>query len=220
VRSGSSVAHALITPFNDANSAFASATVADYQVGEVAIVSDCQMASVFQVTAVSAVGGGIQLDHGATGTPGNATAGWGTDQAYGNGAELLHAETWAYYVGSPGAGEPPALLQRRLVANSATTTTTLAPEELVDSVETMQVLYGVDAALDGAVDNYVTANAVTNWDQVVTVRIALVARSPDQYGTDIDDRTYVVNGTIFNPVDDRRERQVFTSTIALRNRLP
>jgi type IV pilus assembly protein PilW len=220
VRNASSLAHALITPFTNVNSVFASAAVADYQVGEIAIVSDCQKASVFQVTAVAASGGGIRLDHAAAGTPGNATAAWSTDQVYGNGAELLRAETWVYYVGSPGAGEPPALFQRRLVANGATTTAALAPEELVDSVDTMQVLYGVDAALDGAVDAYVTANAVANWDQVVTIRVSLVMRSPDQFGTDIDDRTYLVNGTIFDPVDDRRERQVFTTTIALRNRLP
>lgn len=220
VRNGSSTAHALITPFADSNSVFASAAVADYAVGDIGVVADCQQASVFQVTAVSASGGGIQVDHVAAGTPGNAMASWGTDQEYGNGAELLRAETWVYYVGQRVGGGPPSLFQRRLEVDSSTTTAALAPEELVANVDTMQVLYGIDAALDGAVDQYVAADAVTDWSQVVTVRVSLVMRSPEEYGTETDDRTYDVNGTIFNPVDDRRERHVFTSTIALRNRLP
>ena len=80
--------------------------------------------------------------------------------------------------------------------------------------------YGIDAALDGTIDSYVTANNVTNWGQVATVRAALVTRSPDEYGTDVDEDTYVVDETVFNPVNDRRVRQVFITTNALRNRLP
>ena len=220
IRNGSPGAHALMTPFSDASSVFASAATTDYAVGDIAIASDCQKASVFQVTAVAASGGGVRLDHAAAGTPGNATASWATDQSYADGAEMLHGETWIYYVGAPAGGGPPALFQRRLSVDSATTTVTLAPEQLVESVDTMQVLYGVDAALDGAVDGYVTADAVADWTQVVTVRVSLLMRSPDEFGTDVDSRTYDVNGVIFNPVDDRRERQVFTTTIALRNRLP
>jgi type IV pilus assembly protein PilW len=216
VRNGSSTAHALITPFADTNKAYASATTADYAIGDIAVVSDCEKASVFQVTAVAAAGGGIELSHTGPGTPGNATAAWGTDQEYGNGGELLKAETWAYYVGQRAGGGPPALFQQRLEIDSASTTAALAPEELVAHVDTMQLLYGIDAALDGAVDQYVVAD----WSQVVTVRVSLVMRSPEEYGVETDNRTYDVNGTIFNPVDDRRERHVFTTTIALRNRLP
>jgi type IV pilus assembly protein PilW len=220
IRNGSATAHALITPFVDSNKVYADAATTDYAVGDIGVVSDCQKASVFQVTAVAAGGGGIEVSHAATGTPGNATAAWGTDQEYGNGAELLKAETWAYYVGQRVGGGPPALFQQRLEVDSAATTAALAPEELVANVDTMQVLYGIDAALDGAVDQYVSADAVADWSQVVTVRVSLVMRSPEEYGTETDDRTYDVNGTIFNPVDDRRERHVFTTTIALRNRLP
>lgn len=222
VRNGSTNAHALITPFNDTNSAYADASVNDYAVGDIAVVSDCQKASVFQVTAVSNSGAGIRVDHSATGTPGNATAAWSTDQEYGNGSELLKAETWVYYVGERIGGGAPALFQRRLEIDSTNTEAELVAEELVANVDTMQVLYGIDAALDGAVDQYVTADAIaaTDWDQVVTVRVSLVMRSPEEYGTETNDQTYDVNGTVFDPVDDRRERHVFTTTIALRNRLP
>lgn len=220
VRSGSSASHSLMSPFSTAGSVFVNATADEYRIGEIAIAADCQQASVFQVTSVTDSGSGIRLDHVATGTPGNATVSWGTNQQYGSGAELLKAETWIYYVGARGDGEPPSLFQRRLEANAVTVTAAAVPEEIVGSVDTLQALYGIDAALDGAVDEYVTADLVTDWSQVVTVRIGLVVRSPQEYGTETNFQSYDVNGTTFDPVDDRRERQVFTISIALRNRLP
>ena len=93
----------------------------------------------------------------------------------------------------------------------------------VEAVETMQVRYGVDADLDGAIERYDTADDVEaddNWASVAAVRVAIVTRSPDEYGTEVDDTTYIVDDVTFNPIDDRRVRQVFVSTIAIRNRLP
>lgn len=220
IRNVSASAHSLVSPYTSSTHVFAAAATGDYAVGEIAIVSDCQKASVFQITSVAPASGGIQLGHTAAGvSPGNSATGasWGSDQAYGDAAELLRAETWIYYVGAS-AGGPPALYQRRLSLSG--TTVSLVDDELVDGVETMQVLYGIDSDGDGAVDAYQTAGAVTDWAEVAAVRVALLIRSPEEYGTEVDQATYNVNGTIFDPVDDRRIRQVFTTTIGLRNRLP
>ncbi|HUF71503.1 MAG TPA: PilW family protein [Gammaproteobacteria bacterium] len=222
IRNVSAATHALVSPYNDSAQIFVDATSDDYFEGEIGIVSDCQKASVFQMTNIDegVAAGRINIAHAASMTPGNQSpTPWGSDQQYGPGAELMRGETWIYYVGSPPGGGPPALMQQRLQRTSASVVALVA-EELVSSVETMQVLYGIDAALDGAVDQYVTADAVADWNQVVTVRISLVMRSPEEYGTETDDRTYDVNGTIFDPFDDRRERHVFTTTVAVRNRLP
>jgi hypothetical protein len=35
----------------------------------------------------------------------------------------------------------------------------------------------------------------------------------------VDDEVHAVAGTLVDPVDDRRQRRIFSSTIALRNRL-
>lgn len=223
VRNVSASAHALVSPFTDSGGAnvFADAETTDYAVGEIVIASDCQKASVFQITSVASASGGIQLGHAATGvTPGNATATWGTGQAYGDGAELLRAETWIYFVGERGGDGPPMLFQGRLSLNTATGTVTVIAEEIADGVDTMQVLYGIDSGLDGSVDDYDTADDVGDWAEVAAVRVGLLMRSPEEYGTEIDDGTYNVNGTTFDPADDRRIRQVFTTTIGLRNRLP
>jgi type IV pilus assembly protein PilW len=220
IRHASPTSHALLSPFTSATKVTAVADAGDYARGDIAIVSDCQKASIFQITGIANTAGGIEISHVAAGTPGNLAPSWNTDQEYASGAQLLRGETWVFYVGARPGGGPPALFQRRLLIDDATTSATLVAEELVEAAETMQVRYGIDAALDGAIDSYVTANNVTDWGQVAAVRIAIVTRSPDEYGTDVDNDTYVVDETIFNPVDDRRLRQVFITTTGIRNRLP
>ena len=55
---------------------------------------------------------------------------------------------------------------------------------------------------------------------MLSIEITLLARSNDEYGTEVDTAVYNLAGTQFNPADDRRLRQVFSTTIGLRNRLP
>lgn len=220
VRNVGASAHALSSPFSDSDRIYATAGTDAYQVGDIAVVSDCQKASIFQVTGAVPNGGALEISHGASGTPGNNISSWNTDQSYGDGAELMRGETWIYFVGAGDAGGAPALFQARLQANPTTATAALVYEELAEGVETMQILYGVDTNADNRVDIYQTADAVSDWDEVVAVRVGLLLRSPDEYGTEVDTSEYLVNGTRFNPVDDRRVRQIFTTTIALRNRLP
>lgn len=219
LRSVSSAAHSLISPFTTANQVFVDAPLAEYQPGEIAVVSDCLRGSVFQITNVAPGAFGVELAHAIGGfVPGNSVAAWDFAQSYGAGSELLRAETWVFYVGARPGGGPPALFQRRL--QLAGNTVALVAEELVEAVDTMQVLYGEDVDLDGAVDQYVTANNVADWTRVAAVRISLLMRSPEEYGTEFDTQTYDVNETRFNPADDRRVRQVFTTAAAIRNRLP
>ncbi len=87
-----------------------------------------------------------------------------------------------------GAGGQPALF----IKNGAA-----AAQELVEGIENMQILYGVDtdAIHDGA-NYYVAADPALDWPNVVSVRITLTAST--------------INGRITHN---------FTSTIAVRNRL-
>jgi type IV pilus assembly protein PilW len=82
----------------------------------------------------------------------------------------------------------------------------------------MQILYGQDADNDGKTDSYVSANLVASWDKVASVRISLllstvednIASTNLKYSyEDIKDAT----------APDKRIRRVFTTTIAIRNRL-
>ena len=92
-------------------------------------------------------------------------------------------------------------------------------EELVEGIEQIQVEYGVDTSGDQLVDVYRTANNVTDWNDVISVSVALLARSLEQYGVETDQRSYnLLNVTVTAPAD-RRLREVFTATASIRNRV-
>lgn len=215
VRGIASNAQQLITPFSDATQLYVPATHG-FVDGEVLIVSDCQKASLFQLTQSGPSGLGENLLHSDAGAfaPGNAAAAWGPEQEFGLGAEVARLETHAFYVG-PGANGP-SLFQLRLLPSA-----TFAAEELVEGVETLQIRYGIDPDNDGAIDNWVPASAVADWTRVLSLEVTLLARSIEEYGSEVDTGVYDVGGPQFNPpANDRRLRQVFSSTIGVRNRLP
>jgi type IV pilus assembly protein PilW len=95
-----------------------------------------------------------------------------------------------------------------------------APEELIPGVEAMQVRYGVDTDLDRliTVNEYVDADEVDDWNQVVSVSLALLVRSAEENSQTLDTRTYTLLETELEPFDDNFQRSLFTTTVTLRNR--
>ncbi len=95
-----------------------------------------------------------------------------------------------------------------------------ASEELVEGIEDMQILYGVDTSGSSEPDTYVNASDVgnSNWDKVRSVRISLLSSSINEYGLEKDTQTYTLLDTTFDDSsDERRRRRVFTTTILARN---
>ena len=176
--------------------------------GDIVLISDCQNAAVFQVTNYTIANGNVVHNTGAL-SPGNATKNLGSP--FGAGAEITKVNVTSFYLANNPQGQP-ALY--RVIGSGA-------PEELAEGVERMQLLYGVDTNNDRVLDAYVAANAVANWDQVLSVRVALLLRSSSEVAkAELNTTTYDLNGTIYDPPDDRRMRQVLTTTVSLRNRLP
>lgn len=92
---------------------------------------------------------------------------------------------------------------------------------LVSGIERMKVLYGVaGATLPAVAVKYVDAASMTtaDWADVVTVRLALLTVS-DNSPLDADNHDYQLLGETVTKGSDRKARQVFTQTVALRNRL-
>jgi type IV pilus assembly protein PilW len=210
----------LVSPFTNATQLFV-AEPHDFMAGEILVATDCQKASIFQLTDVSGTGT-VNLVHSNTGTfvPGNDGPNWGPEQDYGLGAEVARLQTHAFYIGI-GANNRPALFQLRLQRLPSGTTSDFVPEELVSGIDTMQVRYGLDTDNNDAIDSWATADAIVDWTTVISVEVTLLARSMDEYGTETDIGVYNLGGgTQFNPVDDRRLRQVFSTTIGVRNSLP
>jgi type IV pilus assembly protein PilW len=219
VRSIAGAANSLVSPFTNAAQLFV-AEPHDFMEGEILVVTDCQKASIFQLTEVTGTGFGVNLVHSNAGSfvPGNSGPNWGPEQDYGLGAEVARLQTHAFYIGR-GTNNRPALFQLRLQRQSGTASG-FVPEELVSGIDTMQVRYGRDIDNNGAIDTWDTADVIADWSTVLSVEVALLARSPDEYGAETDSVVYSLGSTQFNPVDDRRLRQVFSTTIGVRNRLP
>ncbi len=92
--------------------------------------------------------------------------------------------------------------------------------ELVEGIESMKILYGVATPPNIQPSYYrkASAMAATDWANVVSVRIGILARTPNSKDTDIDNNTYNVNGTVVGPFGDRNARRVFTTTVLLKDR--
>jgi len=176
------------------------------QQDDVVIISNCVAGDIFQITDVTGATVGFDnVVHNTGGTfdPGNNSARLeiGPEPSppdplanrYGQDSNILKLSFKDYQIRISG-GEP--FLSRSI--NGA------AFQSLVEGIEDMQVLYGEDTDADGTPNHYVSANLVTDMDQVVSTRVILTVRSLDDNLTN--------NG-------DGRLRRTFSSTIVLRNRV-
>ena len=176
--------------------------------GNIMLVTDCGGSAVFEVTGFDEGTGTITHDAGV-GTPGNSSKNLG--RRYTAGAQLFTLRTTTYFIRNNADGVPG--LWRR-IGNGA-------PQELAEGVENMQVLYGEDTiGADQVPDVYRTADTVANWNNVVSVQVALLVSSVRNNVADADPRTFVLlNEAEVGPFADGRLRRVVSFTVAMRNRL-
>ncbi|MDH3379421.1 MAG: PilW family protein [Gammaproteobacteria bacterium] len=196
--------------------------------GDIVATTDCASGEIFQITGPSQtnVDNGI-LNHntGSSVVPGNADQNF--SKTYDDDATVMKFGAWRYFIKDDGNG--PGLFRESLLNNGGTIITDAF--EFVPGIENLQVMYGEDTNSDFIPDTYVDADVVGNWENVISVRIGILARSiantrydtEGEYGNqfDVDTRSYDLDGdgvNEVNPPDERVIRQAFVSTIALRNR--
>lgn len=93
--------------------------------------------------------------------------------------------------------------------------------EIVEGVENLQVVYGVDTDNDRIVDRYLNIDQVpaANVRDILTVRVALmVATVKEARSAQLGTTTKDLIGTTVTLPNDKRLRQVYTATIRLHNR--
>ena len=205
---------------------------------DTAVISNCEAASVFVVTDSSPT---TSIAHAFNVTSGSRTirhaSGLGnTEEAnfklcYGpggilpdgtnvDGSTLNRIVNVVYYIGT-GTGGGPSLFR---MENGGT------PSELIEGINDMQILYGEDTDGDNAVNGFVTADNVNNWSNVLAVRLNLLVQSLDDnvvptaqtlyYDRDGDDQVDTTAGSNDELIaPDNRIRRVFSTTVALRNRM-
>jgi len=207
--------------------------------GDIVAVTDCDTADIFQITTKGSGGGNtVPLGHATGGnvSPGNLSPvpcqgnKHCMSKTYEEDSFILKFVAVRYLISDGPNG--PALLREQL-ANDGGNSIVVA-REMVQGIENMQIRYGEDTDNDRIPDAYRSADDVASWDNVISVRIGLLARSMAQtrFGTageyggaeDIDTRSYDldgdgVKGGAEDPdvADDRVIRHEFVSTVFIRN---
>lgn len=145
---------------------------------------------------------------------------------------LYRAESIVYYV-APGASGRPALWRAR--ADAAGNYPAAGREELVEGIESLQLLYGRDATAAistatppiGDITSQDTAQTVGSaageWLRVGLVQVGVLASSPEPAAAVapalLDAQPRVLGVRFQPPAGDARYRNSYEVTIALRNRL-
>ena len=125
----------------------------------------------------------------------------------------------AYYIGSTAASQcngvnVPTLRRVVLGADGLP-----GSDEIALGIEQLQVRYGVDTDDDNTVDQFLDADAVADWDNVIAARMWLLTRSECPETGFTNTNTYAMGDVVYDPdPDDGFRRQLYQSTVYLRNR--
>lgn len=196
------------------------------QPGDVLMISDCSRATIFQMTGpTNNNNNATNIVHNTgTGTPGNCTKFLGNNcsspssYTYPPGSMITRLYTKQYFIGNSAAiSGAKSLFVREMIGTNAGTN-----QELLTGVENMQIAYGRDTDGDGTINDFVTANSITDWTQVRAVRVSLLVRSlKSNLAVGNQPYTYMVTSgsTAESSVTgDGTLRSVFTETVSIRNR--
>lgn len=205
VRAAAGAPVGLATAMSSATDAIDVDTSNDFEDGDVLLITDCVDAAIFQAMIAGAT---ADLEHDTSGSsPGNRADDLG--KAYDADSHVMHMTTSTYFIADSDYAHVPSLWRQ---ANDDIS------RELVRGVADMQILYGEDTDGDRTADRYVNAAAVSDMDDVVSVRLALLITSLTEVASEAISYDYTSYG--FDQYNDRYLRRVFVATVNLRNRSP
>ncbi|WP_207063389.1 PilW family protein [Motiliproteus sp. SC1-56] len=193
---------------------------------DIVVVSDCESADMFRIVNFQKDSDGKNtLAHSESNNSSNNLS-----KPYGEDAQVMTYKALAYYVRDTGRNNSQgddiyALYQFDATFHDGSGNVTGKEEELVEGVESLQVTYGQRVnknlrfvpADDGNLD----------FASVEAIRLAVLVSSSEPVLKEDDSRSYQLPGALVEPAGattpeathpgDRRLRQVFTSTLYLRN---
>jgi len=181
------------------------------QANQLAVVSDCTKAVPFQISGLTPGSPATINFGGSTGAPGNASA--ALPVGFGAGAMVYPLTTTVFYIGMGADGD--SALRRLDLLNGQVSASIFTDSEVVEDVENMQILYGLDTSSGTA---YVTADQVPDFTEVGSVEIAVLVASPTgAVQAPTTAQTFNLLGTTITAPKDTRLRRVFVKTIGIRN---
>lgn len=146
-------------------------------VNDLALISDCEKATLFKVTSVATDGTTMTLGHAVSAASGNIVAGLAETGTFGTDAAVASIVSKTYFIkqGASGiAGKGGYSLFQFDGAASA---------ELVEGVEDLQILLGIDTDSDGVPNQYLAPSASVNTGQIVAILLEITANSINDAGS-------------------------------------
>ncbi|MCK5918509.1 MAG: PilW family protein [Cocleimonas sp.] len=194
----------------------------DLKQGDIAIINDCQTIKLIQVcrcdigdaTACSGNDTNANFSNCSSVSPANTSTNLGDVDL--TTAELRVLDEAIFFVSKRGndRNNLPSLYWKKLGDDA----TTGSKKEILEGVESLQVLYGEDTDGDKTPNYYVSADSVVDWLNITSIRISLLLISRKQLLAKSSPIIFN-NHSITLANGDRHLRQAFTTTIALRNRI-
>ena len=201
----------------------------EFDEGHIALIHDCEKATIFRVTTVNPWGRNADGSPKASASASDLTVGHDIDTAdvpdnsflrlalvnsFDVDAAVSAIESHTFFI-APGEGlnnngNNPLSLWRKSGLDR--------PIELVEGVENLQILYGVDTDEDNVPNQYVRANFVPDWGNVATMRITVVVNSVNNVGSSsVPTHGCNVQDCVTDESFDGLIRRAFSQTILLRN---
>lgn len=202
---------------------------------DILMIADCEDGHIFRVTSINDNSGSTSqaIGHNSTlnqtdnfcksypasdpddPSPAPSVCLTGESKQYNYDAEVFKFSAITYFIKLGHNGEPALWSYDQTTATGANN-----PSELIEGIENLQVLYGADDNDDDIVDRYVTAkviNDANDWDKVISAQISILAQTLDTNLT-TSNQSVEFNGSTIAGTEGRL-RRVFSSTIAIRNRV-
>ena len=194
----------------------------DLEQGDVVVLNDCKTVTFAQAcscdtadgTACSSMDQRVEISPAACSKPGNTAFNpAGINIAT---ASLQVLKQSVFYIGK--RNQEHSNLSSLFVHKLGNDGKLGQSEEILEGLESMQIFYGEDTNNNKSPNYYVSADEVSDWRNVVSIRLSLLLRSfKDNLLREPQNINF--NGVkVSIPENDSYLRRVYTSTIALRNR--
>ena len=111
----------------------------------------------------------------------------------------------------------PSLFRIQYLKDATTDNFSVIEQELIPGVDNMQILYGIATGVgDRLPDTYAKASDVTQWNNVVSVRLALLLSTETDNFSALETSHNLLGEVILS--NDKRRRRMYTATVKIRNR--
>ena len=207
---------------NSSSSSLVVAANNPFLAGDIVLVSDVDQASVFQLKAVSGdindtTISTLSLETGGN-SPGNSAL---LSNDFKSEAVIGKYDVEIFYIKNGRTGSP-SLFKTALMTTGGVSQ--LQEIELASDIIDMQINYGLDNNNDQILDEYRDASAVTDWDNLISINVALLASSnvdniiPEATSFSFDTNLVTFKrDTVASDIANRRLKRVFRTYVPLRN---